>query len=219
MMNISNLIIAGITFIIFVWAAIYLYNNPNRNVNNTNGVIEKFQGTNTQNPITIADMATSIMVDNKSIIYYMYNFTGRNTFNAIQNNINFLAESNYNIIPFKTEKMDDTGNIKRNNGQVLLEPGTYRIAITVNKYVQDPTVITNFNLELYDVTTTKKLLNKIGMHIPDTVQPVYLTLNTIIYAQTLTKLEPILFLEAGKIGLMTDTNKIDTWASILVEKI
>lgn len=220
MMNISNLIIAGITFIIFSCVAIYLYNNSIRNVNNINGVIEKFQGISTQNPITIADMATSIMNDNKPYESILVSFSGRNkstnnTINLLELTSNYSSTSN-TIMPLST------ANIVYNPGNnIILNAGKYKVTATVNKFVKNPGADANIHLVIKANNTT--VLSKTGILIANTNVFAFLTSTCIIdvtsnnfnyYISAYLELD-----SNGSVYTLQSTTLYDTWVSILVEKI
>lgn len=141
MMNISNLIIAGITFIIFVCAAIYLYNknsnvsNANQIVNNTNGTIEKFQVTSPQNPITIADMATSVMDNSVNTEYSIFKMIGSLTDISGSKEYPLYSTNTYKGTNYPSKNENSTSiSIDNSIGRITLSPTKkYKIHFTFTK--------------------------------------------------------------------------------------
>jgi hypothetical protein len=151
MMNKFNLIILVITVVVIICIGIYLYKNNSKN-NNVAAKEAFYQASSQVNPITIADMATTVMAADAPVHEYaIFKMIGK--LNTITSNAEVpLYNSNKYGDEYPSEVKSDTTNsssikISNTEGKITLDPQKkYRISLSFNRV--------HYNSIIADIKTT-----------------------------------------------------------------
>lgn len=144
MMNNLNLIILGIIIVVIICIGIYLYKNNQVNKE------PFYQTSGAVNPITIADMATSVMANPTTHEYAVFKMIG--SLNTISNTNEIpLYKSNMYSMHYPSVAKSNGNisiNIDNNTGKITLSPTKkYRITLSFNRlHYGSVNKITNLDL-------------------------------------------------------------------------
>lgn len=132
MMNNLNLIILGIIIVVIICIGIYLYKNNQVNKE------PFYQTSGAVNPITIADMATSVMANNSPAPHEYAVFKMLGNLNAMTAGVEtplYKSSSYATKFPYSTKGVTTTSIIlDGNTGKIMLDAKKkYRIFLTFNR--------------------------------------------------------------------------------------
>jgi hypothetical protein len=128
-------------FILLVCIAIYF---------KSKFITEPFQLTALQNPITIADMATSVMNDSSSPNWFKFNLAGIYKFEELENNLFYSTKYNKFVTEIKNFNANSIIAEYNNNEIIIKQPNTYMVTINLNRFNYDNQQSILFKLSLYD---------------------------------------------------------------------